>query len=93
MVYSFGSHEVPGGWKRQENPAALFEHDMVLRSSLEKSKACMMCRSSEGFQLAFPFDSRNPMAMLPIFCLGKVRHLGDGYYIVYAFDAQGRPKL
>jgi len=92
LRHRFGGQDMPQGWKREENPARLLAPDPVLRALAIELRGCLICQSREGFSLAVPYGSRRPFPLIPIFCFSRIRTLGNGQYVVFPFDSEGRPR-
>ena len=48
-------------------------------------------RAGETRYLALPYDRAKPFPLTTLFCFARLRNLGEGAYVVYAFDKQDRP--
>lgn len=91
LLHRFAGHESNQGWKREDNPARLLP-DPVLQAEVSHLPGALLCISREGFSLAFPYSSKKPFPIPPLFCFARIRNLNDGQYAVFPFDKEGRPK-
>lgn len=80
------------GWKREENPERLISHDSFLQEEVSRHSGALLCVSRDGFSLAFPYSGKKPFPIVPLFCFARIRNLGEGQYVVFPFDKEGRPK-
>lgn len=93
LLHSFtGGHELPKGWHKEAEPARLFPQDPFLCTQMKHLSGALLCNSREGFSLAFPYKAREPFPLVPLFCFARIRTLGNGQYITFPFDSEGKPR-
>jgi len=62
-----------------------------LRQRLKETQGALTRRAGELRYLALPYDKRRPFPMATLFCFARLREIGTGIYVVYAFDKDERP--
>ena len=62
-----------------------------LRRQLRGVKGALTRRGEGWRQLALPYDPRKPYPLVPMFCLSRIRRLGEERYVIYTFDRQEWP--
>lgn len=82
-------HTVPGGWTAEPEPGRCFR-DPYLRSLCRDVRGAMLRRVGEELQLAVPLN--DPFPLMPIFCLGSYRKLGEIPCLVFAVS-EGLPAI
>ena len=92
LVHSFGGTGLPTGWRKEENPARLFAHDVILRNAAEQLGRCLLCQSEAGFGLAIPYHQNKPFEMLPVFCFARLEQLNGTWYVVFRFHPDASPR-
>ena len=91
LSYPFEEQGIPQGWAEEENLQSLFPADKPLENCARQLKSCLCRKSTKGFRLAIPFDTRAPFALSPVFCFAHVEKLGNRNYALLAFDHAGKP--
>lgn len=81
--------QLPTGWEWAEEISDLFQ-DEILRQG-RYSKFFMKKQAGEGFLLAIRFDEKKEFPILPIFCFCRMEKLESKIYLLWKFDASGRP--
>ena len=78
------------GWYCEAHPERLLA-DPVLRG---QTGGPMLCRRGEGgFSLAAPFRTNCPAVLEGALLLARAERWSSGLYLIWDFDAQGRPVL
>lgn len=67
--------------------------DDILSAAFSRSPRGRREREGEGFTLTFPYDPAAPFPMVPIFCFAHFFCRDHRFYIRYAFDREGNPRL
>jgi len=80
----------PESWTPVPAPDQLFRAPW-LRQRLKGAQGALTRSAGEVRYLALPYDSRKPFPLTTLFCFARVRKIGTGSYVVYAFDGQERP--
>lgn len=80
----------PEVWEPAPAPEQLFRAPW-LRQRLKGVQGARTRRAGETRYLALPYDKAKPFPLTTLFCFARVRGLGGGAYVVYAFDGQDRP--
>ena len=93
LAFSFADQVPPSPeWCWADCPGRLLE-DGLLSHCLRQVKRGLLKRDVEGFFLAFPWSSREPFPLPPLFCLARVETMGERRYVVFRFSRQGKPEL
>lgn len=79
-------------WEAPAEPEGLFRTPW-LRQRLRGVKGVLTRREGERRYLALPYEPGAPFPLEPLFCLAGVRRMGEGTYVVYAFDRREWPVL
>lgn len=80
----------PEEWESAPDPDRLFRAPW-LRQRLKGAQGAKT-RQADGVRyLALPYDKGRPFPLTTLFCFARLRGLGGGTYVVYAFDRQDRP--
>ena len=77
-------------WEPVSDPERLFRSPW-LRQRLRGAQGTLTRREGEGRWLALPYDKGKPFPLTTLFCFARLRSIGTGSYVVYAFDGQERP--
>ena len=80
----------PEVWEPAAEPERLFRSPW-LRQRLRGAQGALTRREGETRYLALPYDSGRAFPLTTLFCFAQVRRVGEGLYVVYAFDGQERP--
>ena len=80
----------PEVWEPAPAPEQLFRAPW-LRQRLSGVQGARVRRAGETRYLALPYDRAKPFPLTTLFCFARLRNLGEGAYVVYAFDKQDRP--
>ena len=80
----------PENWEPAPAPEQLFRAPW-LRQRLSGVQGARVRRAGETRYLALPYDRAKPFPLTTLFCFARLRNLGEGAYVVYAFDKQDRP--
>ena len=81
-----------GDWESASTPDHLFRSPW-LRRSLRRVQGALTRTWTGGRELALPYDPAKPFPLAPMFCLARVRRLGEGWYVIYRLDRQEQPVL
>ena len=76
----------------QSPPGEVWEQ-MPLCRRLDQRQGALWREEAQRRCLALPYDSRQAFPLPELFCLARVEKIGDGWYVVYTFDRQGRPVI
>ena len=85
-----GSRE--SGWKSVSRPEELFRTPW-LRRSLTGVEGALTKKTGAGRCLALPYSPESPFLLTPIFCLCRIRRIGERSYAVFSFDDAEWPRL
>lgn len=77
-------------WEAVPEPERFFRTPW-LRRQLRGVKGALTRRGEGWRQLALPYDPRKPYPLVPMFCLSRIRRLGEERYVIYTFDRQEWP--
>lgn len=77
-------------WEAAPAPEGLFRAPW-LRRRLKGTQGALTRRGGNLRYLALPYDKGRPFPLTTLFCFARVRAVGTGMYVVYAFDEQERP--
>nr|WP_325218421.1 hypothetical protein [uncultured Oscillibacter sp.] len=80
----------PEVWEPAPAPEQLFRAPW-LRQRLSGVQGARVRQAGETRYLALPYDRAKPFPLTTLFCFARLRNLGEGAYVVYAFDKQDRP--
>ena len=80
----------PENWEPAPAPEQLFRAPW-LRQRLKGAQGAKVRLSGETRYLALPYDPAKPFPLTTLFCFARLRSIGGGAYIVFAFDRQDRP--
>lgn len=80
----------PEVWEPAPAPDQLFRAPW-LRQRLKGVRGALSRRAGETRYLALPYDKGKPFPLTTLFCFARLRSIGAGAYVVYAFDGQERP--
>lgn len=80
------------GWTAAQAPDQLV-HAPWLRRHLRGARGVLTRTWEGGRELALPYDPAKPFPLAPMFCLARVRRLGEGVYVIYRLDRQEQPVL
>ena len=80
----------PETWEPAPDPERLFRSPW-LRQRLKGARGARTRQTGERRYLALPYDKGKPFPLTTLFCFAHVRAIGEGTYVVYAFDGQERP--
>lgn len=93
MAYSFTPKAPPPpDWCWTDCPGRLLG-DETLSRCLGGRRRALLKRDMEGFFLAFPWSKGEAFPIPPLFCLGELRTMQGGLYVIFRFSRQGRPEL
>ena len=84
--------EEGAAWEPAAAPDQLFRSPW-LRRRLRGVQGARTRLWEGGRELALPYDSGKPFPLPPMFCLARVRCLGEAWYVVYRFDRREQPVL
>lgn len=80
----------PEVWEPAPAPEQLFRAPW-LRQRLKGVQGARVRQAGETRYLALPYDRARPFPLTTLFCFARLRGIGEGTYVVYAFDEQDRP--
>lgn len=80
----------PETWEAAPEPDRLFRAPW-LRQRLKGLQGARVRRDGQTRYLALPYDKGKPFPLTTLFCFARLRSIGEGRYVVYAFDGQDRP--
>lgn len=78
-------------WRPEAAPARLFRTPW-LRRQLQGARGVLTRPWAEGMELALPYHPASPFPLTPLFCLARIRVIGEERYVVYRFDRREWPR-
>lgn len=66
---------------------------MPLCRRLDRRQGALWQEKEQRLCLALPYEPSQAFPLPELFCLARVKRIGDQYYVVYTFDRQGRPVI
>lgn len=79
-------------WQAVSRPEELFRTPW-LRRALKGAEGVMTKRNGRGRCLALPYSPDQPFLLVPLFCLCRIRRIGQREYAVFFFDDAEWPQL
>ncbi|MCI9332834.1 MAG: hypothetical protein HFG05_11810 [Oscillibacter sp.] len=80
----------PEIWAPAPFPDRLFRAPW-LRQRLKDIQGAQTRQGGALRYLALPYEKGKPFPLTTLFCFARLRQIGEGTYVVYAFDGQERP--
>lgn len=81
-----------GSWQSVPEPWELFRENQ-LRRQLQGIQGALVYHGGNRRFVALPFDTGKPFPLTDMFCLARVRRIGQREYAVFCFDREERPVL
>ena len=90
LAFSFGGEKTPDGWRRADPDRLSFGEPALQAMAVRQGDA--LCRENgAGFTLACPFSCDRPFPLPALFCLARPVRLGEEWYVLFRFGADGWP--
>ena len=74
-------------WTNVEQPEKLFRTSWI-QERLRGVRGVMRRSENGVLYVAVPYDEKRPFPLTALFCFAKVGRIGEGSYVVFAFDAK-----
>lgn len=90
LYYAFPSEEPPPGWSWSDRAGDFFQETSLSQAVTRLGR--VLCRQEgERFTLAYPYDSDKEFPLPQLFCVSRLKTLGQRLFLLFSFESGGWP--